>query len=188
MVQEYQHLAISQTVVAVVLTNLYKMESKVNRPSRLLAELRAATGSNADECDMCLIMNKIVCDHLTQADYASLKATKRTVATERARGDILRVFSCGHVYDALRPVRCTTRGPKEKTHGFCPDCWRHIASEGRRKRPARDRGKRRPSDGRYKPKEILRRRLGADTTRPSRFGGQFRVWRVRGPMVGKVPV
>ncbi|KAI0436211.1 hypothetical protein F4803DRAFT_246697 [Xylaria telfairii] len=163
------------------------MESKVNRPSRLLAELREAMGSTTDECDMCQLMNKIVCDHLTEAEYASLKATKRTVGTERTRDGILCVFECGHVYDAGRQVQRTTRGLKEKTNGFCPDCWRHIASGGRRMRPGRNGGKRRPSNGKSKPKQIPLRRP-VDTMRPPRPRGKFRVWRIRGPMVGRAPV
>ncbi|KAI0469212.1 hypothetical protein F4859DRAFT_137541 [Xylaria cf. heliscus] len=146
----------------------------------LLSELRALTGSNdAEECEICELQHRIVCEHLTNAQYASLKAGKRTVATERARGT-LRVFECGHVYDALRLVRRSTRGPKEKTKGFCPDCWRYIYSSGRRMRPAPDVGKRRRSNGSYRSR--------VDTTRYKRLRGKFRVWRIRGPMIGQVEV
>ncbi|KAI8948214.1 hypothetical protein F4801DRAFT_581636 [Xylaria longipes] len=157
------------------------MERNLKKSRGLLAVLRAETGSNdAEECEMCELLHRITCAHLTKAQYASLKATKRTVASERARGgDMLRVFECGHVYDALRRVRRSTRGPKEKTEGFCAECWRYIASDGRRMRLDRDRGKRR-SNGSY--------RSTVDTTRHRRLRGRFRVWRIRGPMVGKTQV
>ncbi|KAI1175001.1 hypothetical protein F4777DRAFT_598854 [Nemania sp. FL0916] len=60
----------------------------------LLASLRAASSSNAAEvCDTCQLQHKIVCTHLTEEQYSSLKATKRpTLASgrEKDRMSILR--------------------------------------------------------------------------------------------------
>ncbi|KAI1754855.1 hypothetical protein F4782DRAFT_463607 [Xylaria castorea] len=158
------------------------MGNNVYKSARLLAELRAGTDSNdIEECEVCQLQHRIVCAHLTETQYASLTAGKRTVAVERARSDILRVFECGHVYDdALRRVRGSTRGPKEKTKGFCGECWRFIASDGRGMRLDRERGKHRRPNGSYRSK--------VDTTRYKRLRGKFRVWKIRGPMVGKAQV
>ncbi|KAI0968078.1 hypothetical protein F4678DRAFT_464981 [Xylaria arbuscula] len=61
-------------------TNEYISEYK---SEALLAKLRAATPSNSvEDCELCQLQNKIVCDHLTAEQYASLKTTKRTLATE----------------------------------------------------------------------------------------------------------
>ncbi|KAI0550357.1 hypothetical protein F4679DRAFT_208574 [Xylaria curta] len=154
------------------------MKSEAYKSAHLLAELRSATDTNdVEECEICQIQNRIVCVHLTDAQYASLKAGKRTVATERARGNKLRVFECGHVYENLYSVRRSTPGPKEKTKGFCDECWRYLASDGRRMRVGRDRSRRRLN---------VSFRSTVDTTRRQRLRGRFRVWRIRGPMIGRV--
>ncbi|KAI0855629.1 hypothetical protein F4860DRAFT_452464 [Xylaria cubensis] len=156
------------------------MKSEAYKSAHLLAELRSATDSNnIEECEICQLQNRIVCTHLTETQYASLKAAKRTIASERARGNKLRVFECGHVYHNLYSVRRSTPGPKEKTKGICDECWRYIASDGRRMRIGRDRNKRRPN-GLYRSK--------VDTTRHKRLRGRFRVWKIRGPMIGKLQV
>ncbi|KAI1197089.1 hypothetical protein F5X97DRAFT_324831 [Nemania serpens] len=99
----------------------------------LLAELRAATSSNvAEECEMCDLQHKIACVHLTGDQYASLKAKKRRKADDQRNGVVLRVFGCGHVYRSLTRVWRNVRGPKTKTEGLCPVCWRYIATDGRR--------------------------------------------------------
>ncbi|KAI0113640.1 hypothetical protein GGR51DRAFT_556788 [Nemania sp. FL0031] len=101
----------------------------------ILAELRAAVSSNsAEECGMCLLLNKIECSHLTAEQYASLKATKRSMAAEGEEGFPLRVFECGHVYRGNRRAWRNISGPKIKTGGMCSQCWRQIGSGGRRVR------------------------------------------------------
>ncbi|KAI0869293.1 hypothetical protein GGS24DRAFT_166829 [Hypoxylon argillaceum] len=152
------------------------MGSKVYNSEALLAGLRAATGSTeADECEMCNIQHRVVCHHLTVEQYASLKTTKRTLDTER---HVLRVFECGHVYRGLRRAWRNIGGPKVKTEGFCSECWRWIASDRRRVRLDHA-GKVRSTS-----KEPMSRSR-VDTTRYKRLRGKFKVWRLRGPMVGR---
>ncbi|KAI1736451.1 hypothetical protein F4680DRAFT_261526 [Xylaria scruposa] len=171
------------------------MNGQAYKSAYLLAELRSATDTNSvEKCEICQLHNRIVCVHSTDAQYASLKAKKRTVATEHASGNKLRVFECGHVYDNLNSVRRSTPGPKEKTKGFCDECWRYLASDGRRMRAGRDRSRRRVNNS-YKPKvDTIRRRLNSsfqstvDTTPRQRLRGKFKVWKVRGLMIGTVQV
>ncbi|KAI1295926.1 hypothetical protein F5Y03DRAFT_410367 [Xylaria venustula] len=142
----------------------------------LLAELRAAIPSNSVESyEVCQLQNKIVCDHLTTEQYASLKATKRTLTAET---DNYRVYECGHVYRALCRVAHVYLGPKEKTAGLCSQCWRYLTTDGKRIR-LDHRGKRRPKN----PNAKLRSRNIDTRPRPRR--GPYRIWRVRGHMMGE---
>ncbi|GAW25392.1 hypothetical protein SAMD00023353_0503360 [Rosellinia necatrix] len=172
-----------------MLTSPYKSE-------RLLAELRAAASSDSDsvqDCEVCQLLHKTVCNHLTAEQYASLKAKK--VATATGESDaVYRVFECGHLYKGLRrmdydiqvrrywlprlPLSHHFPGPKEQTKGFCSDCWKYIASDGRR--VGSKGGRRRP------PKRL--HRLKVDTTRNKRPRGTVRLWSIRGPLIGTTAV
>ncbi|KAI0907350.1 hypothetical protein F4823DRAFT_23894 [Ustulina deusta] len=164
-----------QSLIAGVAIDLHEMASSAYKSEGLLAALRAATASNsAENCEVCQLQNKIVCDHLTAQQYASLKATKRTLATE---GDAFRVFECGDVYHALRRISCIYRGPKEKTKGLCNECWRYIVSNGKRRRVDHVGKRRNQSNARYRSK--------VDDTGYVRLRGKYRIWSMRGPMIGR---
>ncbi|KAI0424957.1 hypothetical protein F5Y09DRAFT_352828 [Xylaria sp. FL1042] len=106
------------------------MANNTYRSGALLASLRADIPSNpVENCEMCLLQNRIVCVHLTARQYASLKAGKRKLATE---GEVYRIFECGHVCHALRRVALPHGAPTVKTKGLCSECWRYIASNGKR--------------------------------------------------------
>ncbi|KAI1275931.1 hypothetical protein F5Y07DRAFT_162209 [Xylaria sp. FL0933] len=120
------------------------MADNTYRSEALLAELRAAIPSNSvKDCEVCLLQNRIACVHLTDQQYASLKAGKRTLASE---GDVYRTFECGHLYHALRRVTRTYGAPTVETEGMCGECWRYIASNGKRRRIDVVGKRRRPRD------------------------------------------
>ncbi|KAI0403440.1 hypothetical protein F4802DRAFT_289364 [Xylaria palmicola] len=110
---------------------------------------------------------------MTGQQYAALKAARRTAAGTRERDYVLRVFECGHLADALGRVRWRTPGPREKVRGLCGDCWRHIASDGRR-RPGY-----RPGRGSRRLNESSRSMV--DDKRYKRLRGRFTVGSILGP-------
>lgn len=161
------------------------MSEQPYRSEALLAELRAATSSKAaEECDICQLQNNIVCVHLTEDQYASLKARKRSIADDRRKGIELRVFDCGHVYRSLSRAWLDIDRPRTKTKGLCSECWRYITTNGRRVRlDSVGEVRRRPRPKRKsKSKTLHKSGVGP---RPSRPIGEYQHWRVRGPMVGK---
>ncbi|KAI1165946.1 hypothetical protein F5B18DRAFT_649341 [Nemania serpens] len=107
------------------------MSEQPYRSEALLAELRAATSSKAaEECDICQLQNNIVCVHLTEDQYASLKARKRSIADDRRKGIELRVFDCGHVYRSLSRAWLDIDRPRTKTKGLCT-LGKYVAGLGR---------------------------------------------------------
>jgi hypothetical protein len=156
------------------------MAKAAYRSDILLAELRATASSSstpASECGTCQLQHRVVCTHLTEEQYASLKATKRAIA-HQGENKSLHLYECGHVYRDLCRIGRDARGPKQRTKGLCTECWRYVASDGRRMCVDHERGYSRPSYVSHKSK--------ADDTRYKRRRGKFRVWRIRGPMVEKV--
>ncbi|KAI1110664.1 hypothetical protein F5Y14DRAFT_465373 [Nemania sp. NC0429] len=170
------------------------MKNQAYKSEVLLAQLRAARPSNAvEECEMCELQHKIVCEHLTEDQYALLKARKRRVSNDRKKGIELRVFQCGHVYRFHRRAWLDIdRTKKTKTRDLCSECWRYIATDGRRVcletvgkvRPRRQRTRKPELDSTSKTSLSL----PVPKRRRARYVGEFKYWRVRGPMVGGMEV
>ncbi|KAI2631787.1 hypothetical protein GGS21DRAFT_161371 [Xylaria nigripes] len=100
------------------------------KSAALLAPPRPATSAN--DRRLSRLHKRTVCCHRGLAQYARLKASKRTVDNDRKQNIMLRVFECGHVYKWLWRIGRHTRGRKEKTKGICGECWRYMATDGRR--------------------------------------------------------
>lgn len=159
-------------------SNQYKMTDSTAKLESLLHALRAEDPSNSvANCDVCQLMGRIVCPHLSEEQYALLKAGKRKLETEN---DIFRVYECGCVWRAGYRCVMTHRGPKETGKGLCAACWRCTATDGRRMRLQV------VGERRYQGKARYRAR--ADDSKRRRQAGTMRRWRVRGWMIGKVQI
>ncbi|KAI1826844.1 hypothetical protein F4861DRAFT_17625 [Xylaria intraflava] len=97
-----------------------------------LAELRAARSALARARETPRPQKKTVRFDLDEAQCAGLKAARRTPDSKGKQDVVLRVFECGHVYENLSRVSRDIRGQKEMERGLCGECWRFIASDGRR--------------------------------------------------------
>ncbi|KAI0010521.1 hypothetical protein F4779DRAFT_616490 [Xylariaceae sp. FL0662B] len=137
---------------------------------------RAPTRSD-ESCPQCEILHGLECTHLTAQQIASLRpAYKNRQGDDGDATATIQIYECGHAYRNHRRVSHRAEGTRNHKNGFCWECWNRIVWG--RTRMGRSWGATRPRN--------IARKSTVDTPKTTRPSGKVKVWRVRGPMVGKV--